>query len=703
MQNRLTTIFILASALLLSATVAAQNLVPNPSFEQYSSCPNGFGSMSDMDCDPWVNANGGTCDYYNVCSTNFISDVPLNYEGYQDPHTGVAYVGIITKYGGPDPHWFEYPEAELTTPLLAGHAYHVSFYASLSYKFCGLMHLGAYLSVGLVDDPSPGYLPFTPQIESNIGWLNDTTNWTLIEGCLVSQGGEDHIMIGNFHSWEDTPLELCGAVIPNGSYYFIDDVEVKETPLTGIDVELPDDVTVCYEYTITPDFTGNMGPVHYLWSDGSTGPELTVTSSGEYKVTIYDDQCMGGKDSIEVTITDKPPVAFNPDDTLICSNEPLVISLDPNAGDYEWNDGSTSPQYTISTPGTYSVTLDDGCDLTEDEIEVGVLDPPADFSLGGDTILCQGTEIEYNLDPSLGDFTWQDGTHNNYIIVFEEGEYALTITNMCGEASASVEVQELTPVNVNIGPAQDILCNNETLDIFLDPTYATYLWQDGSTASEYHITTAGLYTVTMTHVCGTSLDSILITQLPVPNVELGDSISACPGDSVILTAAGNIGNYIWQDGSMNDSLLVTSSNVYAVTIENPCGSDHDSVIVQFSDLLLPVDLGPDVSLCPGEQLTLYAGNESAVHIWQDGSIADSLMVTGAGDYHVTVSNVCFTFSDTIHVDVGNTPPLITLPAQIILCQGSSTVLDPGVTGVNYLGMMEQPILLYPFQIPETIV
>ena len=667
--------------LLISAMLFGQNLVPNYSFEAYTSCPNGFGNSQNLDCDDWFNANGGTADYFNVCATTWISDVPDNYEGSQNPVSGVGYIGMLAKFGPAPFGWLEYPQAQLTQPLIFGKGYHVSFYVNMGTRGCAVEHLGAYFSVGPIDQEESSYIPVTPQVEWNSGWLNDTLNWTLIEGCIVSQGGEDHIILGNFHSYLETLTEPCGNPFPTTSYYFIDDVSVVETVLTGLDLDLGDDVITCYEHTIVPDVTGD---VHYLWSDGSTGPELTVNTSGEYKLTIYDDQCMGAKDSIEVTITNQPPVAFNPEDTLICLNETIAISLDPDAGDYEWNDGSTSPQYTITTAGNYMVTLDDGCDLTTDEITVEVLNPPAPFSLGSDTILCQGTEIEFNFDPSLGDFVWQDGNMSGSVIIFQEGSYALTISNMCGAETATVFVDELLPVNVNVGPAQDILCDNETLDIFLDPSYATFLWQDGSTASEYQISEAGVYTVTMTHVCGTSSDSIVILELPVPVVDLGDDILACPGDVVFITSNSTPGDYTWQDGSTNDSLLVTTSELYSLTITNPCGTDQDDVMVQFEELLVPVNLGADVSLCPGQPLTLYSGNASGAHVWQDGSTADSLIVNGAGDYHVTVSNSCFTYSDTIHVDVGNDPPSIDLPAQLVLCEGANTTLDPGVSGVAYL-------------------
>ncbi|HSF89880.1 MAG TPA: hypothetical protein VLA46_10715, partial [Saprospiraceae bacterium] len=271
--------------LLLPALLSGQNLVPNFSFEEYGSCPNGFGNGQNLDCDDWFNANGGTADYFNACSNNWISDVPINYEGTQDPVTGVAYIGILAKFGPPPFGWLEYPQAQLTEPLVFGQAYQVSFYVNMSPRGCAVEHLGAYFSVGPVDQEEPSYIPVTPQIESNSGWLNDTLDWMQISGCIVAQGGEDHITLGNFHSYLETMTEPCPHPFPTTSFYFIDDVSVVQTALTGLDLDLGDDVITCYEHTIVPDVTGD---VHYLWSDGSTGPELTVNTSGEYKLTIYD-------------------------------------------------------------------------------------------------------------------------------------------------------------------------------------------------------------------------------------------------------------------------------------------------------------------------------------------------------------------------------------------------------------------------------
>ncbi len=632
-----------------------------------------------MNCQPWTNANDATCDYYHECSGSWLSDVPLNYVGWQEPHGGDAYAGMWLKaFTGSNPY-FEYLEAPLTSALQAGKAYHVEMYVSLPGRFCGIDQIGAYFHDGAIHAIGWGAFNFVPQVESNIGFLNDTVNWMLVEGCFIAEGGEDHMIIGNFHDFASTPLDtLCMAVNDTQSYYFIDDVSVTEIMLSGLTVELGNDVTVCFQHTIDPGISG----VNFLWSDGSTGPTLTVDASGMYALTIYDG-CVAGTDSVEVTVTNQPGINLNPNFATICPGQTLVVSLDPVAGTYLWQDGSAASHYVISTEGIYSVTFNDGCDLTSDQILVDVLLPPSPFSLGSDTILCTGNQIEFNFDPTLGNFTWQDGTNGNTQLISTEGTYSLTISNMCGVASDAFQVTEIAPDTLNPGIDEEVLCNGEFLNIILDSTHATFLWQDGSSFANYHIVNAGLYTVTMTHACGISHDSILVSTYSTPSFELGDIITACPDDTIVLAVNGIMGNYVWQDGSADDSLTVTSPGTYSLAIDNACGSDTDSVIVEFESVMMPTNLGPDISLCPGESITLQAGLVNAQYLWQDLSTSDTLVVSTAGIYHITVSNSCYQFTDTVLVSLQNNPPAIQLPPELTLCEGSTEILNPGVAGVTF--------------------
>src|SRR5256885_980665 len=66
----------------------AQNLVPNPGFEQYKNCPYSF-STNPNDFGPtgWSSATTGTPDYYNRCSIGE-NGVPHNWAGVSHSHSG---------------------------------------------------------------------------------------------------------------------------------------------------------------------------------------------------------------------------------------------------------------------------------------------------------------------------------------------------------------------------------------------------------------------------------------------------------------------------------------------------------------------------------------------------------------------------------------------------------------------------------------
>jgi hypothetical protein len=77
----------------------------------------------------------------------------------------------------------------LTTPLTAGTWYYISFYVSPAEYGCGVEHIGAYLSVTAPTSGSNTALPVTPQVESDMGFMTDYDNWTLVSGCFIAQGG----------------------------------------------------------------------------------------------------------------------------------------------------------------------------------------------------------------------------------------------------------------------------------------------------------------------------------------------------------------------------------------------------------------------------------------------------------------------------------------------------------------------------------
>jgi hypothetical protein len=159
--------------------------------------------------------------------------VPYNYFGYQNPNSGLAYAGIsffVNNSGHPN-SGREYIEVPLISPLEQGKKYAVAFYISLSNNSAYAVDaIGAYLSIDSVLYNGYYYppLPYFPQIFNTVGnVIRDTTNWVMISGEYIADGGEKFLTIGNFNP--DSTTAIDSSLNPNGyswSYYYIDDVSV---------------------------------------------------------------------------------------------------------------------------------------------------------------------------------------------------------------------------------------------------------------------------------------------------------------------------------------------------------------------------------------------------------------------------------------------------------------------------------------------
>ena len=219
-------------------TNAQINLVPNYSFENYSSCPNNSGQI--YLATPWIGTGGaGGVDYYNSCETTFYGVPSQGSLQYQFARTGVAYIGLFTLngYGG---NYREYLQVQLTDSLEFSNCYKVTFYVNCINRMdLATNNMGIYFSDSLYTPTNPWIiLPYTPQIlpfENKP--IKDTVNWIEISGIFISNGGEKYITIGNFFDDASTDTTHTGDSIYNGAYYYIEDVSVL--PIDSIPGGMP--------------------------------------------------------------------------------------------------------------------------------------------------------------------------------------------------------------------------------------------------------------------------------------------------------------------------------------------------------------------------------------------------------------------------------------------------------------------------------
>ena len=216
---------------------AQYNLVPNPSFESYTSCPTG---SSQIDyASPWKGTNNST-DYFNACAPSCVVSVPCQTSAsFQYARTGGAIAGLwmINGYGG---NYREYLQVNLTDSLINGNCYEISLFVNLhnSIKYA-VNNFGVYISNSSFTTTSlPA--PYIPQIVNfNNKIISDTLNWVEVSGIYVANGGERYITIGNFLDDANTDTLNTGNGSYPGAYYYIDDVSV--IPIDSIPGGMPAD------------------------------------------------------------------------------------------------------------------------------------------------------------------------------------------------------------------------------------------------------------------------------------------------------------------------------------------------------------------------------------------------------------------------------------------------------------------------------
>lgn len=233
MKRILLTINILA----LHATILAQNLVPNPSFENYKNTPCSWNTsaaeLSDLVTD-WYSPAATSTDIHSTLAdaTCWANPLTGNEEGTcrlgkEEPHSGQLMAGLYTSVSS---HvWHEYLGVKLARPLIPGQKYYVQMWVSAGdYVAYASNNIGMYFS----KEPVMGEDIILAKPQFN--WTNivdQKEGWTLLSGSFTATDDSQYLTIGNFFPDNETTLEPINTTYcSDGAYYFIDDIAVYPEP-----------------------------------------------------------------------------------------------------------------------------------------------------------------------------------------------------------------------------------------------------------------------------------------------------------------------------------------------------------------------------------------------------------------------------------------------------------------------------------------
>ncbi len=299
---------------------------------------------------------------------------------------------------------------------------------------------------------------------------------------------------------------------------------------------------------------------------------------------------------------------------------------------------------------------------------------------GEDTEICYGEEVTLTATGN-GDFSWNTGETSASITVSPEETTTYTVTLSDGDNSVSDEVIVTVNEAPTVSLGEDItICVGSEVVLTANGT-GDFLWNNGETTESITVnpTESTTYSVTASNDCDSeATDEIIVNVSGELTLNITEDTSVCTGSNVTLTAETE-GELLWSTGETTASITVnpTEETVYAVTATSGDCSISKEVIV--SIVQLPeVNLGDDISICAGNEITLTAEGNGEI-LWNTGETTKSITInpTETSTYTVTVSTACggevISVSDEITINV--TPGIILNAGEdVSICSGEEVTL-----------------------------
>lgn len=452
---------------------------------------------------------------------------------------------------------------------------------------------------------------------------------------------------------------------------------VIPVPVAAIAANGPLSFCTGYDVTLTAS-----GGTSYLWSNSSTNPSITVNTAGTYTVTVSN-SCGTDTETVAVSVVSLPVAQITAGGpTTFCPGDSVVLTA-AGGSSFLWSTSDTTQSITVSTAGTYSCIVTATCGTDTAQITVSTLPlAVAQITASGPTTFCAGGNV--TLTASGGSsYLWSNSATSSAITVNTAGTYTVAVTNSCSTDTASITVNILPlPVAQITASGPTTFCSGGNVTLTASGG-SSYLWSTNSSAASITVNTAGTYTVAVTNSCGVDTETVVVTVLPLPVVQITASgpTTFCTGGNVTLTASGG-SSYVWSNNSNAASITVNAAGTYSVTATNSCGNATGSITVTVLSLpVAQISASGPTTICSGDNLTLTASGGTN-YTWSNGDNTAATVVNTAGTYIVTASNICGT--DTAAVTVVTLPaPQATISGNTTICAGDQAVLSASGTG-NFL-------------------
>lgn len=445
--------------------------------------------------------------------------------------------------------------------------------------------------------------------------------------------------------------------------------------------------------TLSLGYTPGNGIKTITWSTGQTAVNfIEIGQPGTYSVTVVDNCDEVAIAEIEVGEFPRKITAATiaADLSVNCFKGEVsgILTASGNsfglpADTYQWSTGGTTKQIVVNdySPNTFSVTVTDFCGTTAVATYTELLEGDGISSVTitqNRSKLCLEKKLILNAVANIsGSYTylWSTQETTPSIEILTSGNYSVTVTDKCGNtASTNISVNApdfiASTFNVEFTQNREKLCQDGIIAVVANPepesgTY-TYLWENGSVGQSIETNTPGTFRVSVKDSCDTEIT--FSTTVQPSDFDTGDfSVQIdtsmkriCVEKILVLTAipdpASGEYSYLWTGDSTLDSIEVTESGTYIVTVTDRCGTTSTAKFEvrenvfntanRISNLRISSDKRDDCSGIFARADFDPNNNEALVksYLWSTGGTTRDIDFTGKGTYSVTVTDICGTTS-----------------------------------------------------------
>lgn len=300
--------------------------------------------------------------------------------------------------------------------------------------------------------------------------------------------------------------------------------------------------------------------------------------------------------SLTITASTAPTITANGPLTF-CQGGSVQLTASAGAS-YLWSNGATTQSTTVSTGGTYNVTVTQGACANVASIIVTVNPLPViTVTAAGPLTFCQGGSVQ--LTATAGNaYTWSNGATTQSITVNTAGNYSVTVNqgNSCVNTSnpVTVAINPLPTAAITAGGPLSF-CQGGSVQLTASAA-SSYAWSNGATTQSITANTTGAYAVTITDANGCSgvsaTTQVTANALPTVSLSAAPYTRLFPGLTTTLTAnATNAATYAWyKNGSLLPAATAATLTVgiddlgdYSVIVTAVGGCSNNSSIVSIAD------------------------------------------------------------------------------------------------------------------------